>query len=421
MAVRPERIGTVDWYVDTIVRNKARYQRIEAATGVPWFWTGVTHGLEGAFDFNTHLHNGDSLSARTRQVPAGRPLTGTAPFSWETSAIDAITMKGYQTWKDWHKPSILAYAWERYNGFGYRNKGISSPYLWSMSYHYSRGKYTADGYYDPNAVSAQAGAMGILKRGVDRGLFSLVSQSGPPPAPASEIVKADAKPELKRTLYVGVAAGRDVLLLKMRLKSFGLFNGIPDERFDDAAAKSVQAAQRLHGLTADGAVGPMTWTKLWPSLSDAGWLKAWKRGDKIDVRAMAGDKCIFKVVSKEVPALTPFLKAMPNAKTVSFGGDAALAVLPNECPDLREAYDIGKSVVLAPSAATPAASGAGTAVTWHKLYRGPSDEWNVNSFNGGAIVTSLKTRVKADLVQFLETHTKAHMLVGASNDETPVR
>ena len=95
LTIRSERMATVDWYVNEVNKHKSRYQKIEKQTGVPWFWVGITHGLEGGFDFTRHLHNGDRLTARTVQVPAGRPKIGKAPFTWEFSASDAISMKAY--------------------------------------------------------------------------------------------------------------------------------------------------------------------------------------------------------------------------------------------------------------------------------------------------------------------------------------
>ena len=55
---------------------------------------------------------------------------------------------------------------EGYNGFGYRDHHptVPSPYLWSFSNHYTRGKYVADGRFSPTAVSQQCGAAVLLKR-----------------------------------------------------------------------------------------------------------------------------------------------------------------------------------------------------------------------------------------------------------------
>jgi microcystin-dependent protein len=52
---------------------------------------GIIHAMECSKfpECSQHLHNGDPLYRRTRLVPAGRPAKGTAPFSFEESAIDA--------------------------------------------------------------------------------------------------------------------------------------------------------------------------------------------------------------------------------------------------------------------------------------------------------------------------------------------
>jgi lysozyme family protein len=161
--IKPGSISTIDAIVKKINAGKARYQAMEAKTNVPWFFIGVLHYMEAGNDFSRHLHNGDPLTRRTVQEPAGRPTTGTAPFTWEASALDAIKYKGLDKIKSWDIANML-YLFEAYNGFGYRSKGINSPYLWSMSNQYIKGKYVADGKYDANAVSKQAGAAVIMYR-----------------------------------------------------------------------------------------------------------------------------------------------------------------------------------------------------------------------------------------------------------------
>src|SRR5258708_40241615 len=75
-----------------IIANRASYAAGEEATGVPWFMIGPIHAREADMDFKTHLHNSDSLKARTHHVPAGRPRRGNPPFHWDASAIDALTI-----------------------------------------------------------------------------------------------------------------------------------------------------------------------------------------------------------------------------------------------------------------------------------------------------------------------------------------
>ena len=62
----------------------------------------------------------------------------------------------------------MLFKMEQFNGFGYRVKGINSPYLWSFSNHYTKGKFTRDGFFDPNAVSKQIGAAVLLRRMSER-------------------------------------------------------------------------------------------------------------------------------------------------------------------------------------------------------------------------------------------------------------
>jgi lysozyme family protein len=167
--VRPQYQRNVDYYVQHIADKKATYADVVGALGVPWFFVGIIHGMESGFNFNTHLHNGDPLSARTVHVPAGRP-SGSPPFSWRDSAIDALVFQGLDKVKDWGIPRML-YVLETYNGFGYRFQGLVSPYLWSFSNLYTKGKYVADNKFDPEAVSQQCGAGLILKSGKDSGVF----------------------------------------------------------------------------------------------------------------------------------------------------------------------------------------------------------------------------------------------------------
>jgi len=170
--IRPARGKEVDAIVDRIVDHKRRYVDAGKPHGVPWHVVGVIHMLEGSGSFKTHLHNGDPLTARTVHVPAGRPKSGTPPFAWEESASDALVFDGLGTWKNWSLPGTL-FALERFNGFGYRPKKIHSPYLWSFSNQYAKGKFVADNVFSPTAVSQQCGAAVLLRRMVARRLAKI--------------------------------------------------------------------------------------------------------------------------------------------------------------------------------------------------------------------------------------------------------
>jgi len=157
------KANEVNAIVNRILQNKSRYELVANTTAVPWYFIALIHNMEVSGKFTGHLHNGDPLTARTVQVPANRPRLGTPPFTWEESALDALNYEGFVGVNGWSISAML-FRLEKYNGFGSRNKGINTPYLWSYSQHYTKGKYVADGVWDANAVSKQAGAAVILKQ-----------------------------------------------------------------------------------------------------------------------------------------------------------------------------------------------------------------------------------------------------------------
>lgn len=178
--IRPERIPVVEETITRLQANRLRYQTVGDALGVPWFFVSVIHNMEASLDFSRHLHNGDSLTNRTVNVPAGRPKNGNPPFTWEESANDALSMKGLGAQIDWSLSGTL-YQLERYNGWGYRlyHPHVLSPYLWSFSEHYISGKYVADGTWSDTALSKQCGGAVILRRMAEMGQIEFPDQPMP--------------------------------------------------------------------------------------------------------------------------------------------------------------------------------------------------------------------------------------------------
>jgi lysozyme family protein len=170
----------------SMLANRARYEEITAINGIPWEDIAVVHRMEcgGRFDipwediavvhrmecggrFDRHLHCGDPLTARTVRVPKGRPVKGEPPFTWKESALDALEKRAQN--KDWSIPRRL-WIWEAFNGWGYRTGAgrnttppRTSPYLTAGTNLYTKGKYTSDGVFDPEAVSQQIGVIALLK------------------------------------------------------------------------------------------------------------------------------------------------------------------------------------------------------------------------------------------------------------------
>jgi lysozyme family protein len=141
------------------VAAKNRYLYVAGQTGVPWFFIAVAHERESSQNWNGSLAQGDPWNKKSVHVPAGR-----GPFaSWEAAAIDALKacppFAARNT--DWSIGGLLTML-EQYNGLGYSIKGIPSPYIWSGTDQYTRGKYVADGKFDASAIDKQLGCAGLI-------------------------------------------------------------------------------------------------------------------------------------------------------------------------------------------------------------------------------------------------------------------
>lgn len=142
-----------------LVAAKQRYLTVSAKTGIPWPFIAVTHQRESSQNWSRSLAQGDPWNQVSVHVPKGR-----GPFtSWEEAAYDAlVNCAPYASRnKDWSIGGLLTLL-EQYNGLGYAAKGVPSPYIWSGTDQYVKGKYVADHVYDPNEVDKQLGCAGLI-------------------------------------------------------------------------------------------------------------------------------------------------------------------------------------------------------------------------------------------------------------------
>ncbi len=160
-AILPAKRAEAERVAKKIIANRARYDAVEKITGAPWWWTGPTHYREANLNFKGCLANGELIvgtGRRTRLVPAGR-----GPYAtFEESCVDAIKYEGLFGLKSW-TPAFACWASEKFNGFGYVKRGINSPYVWAGTSLQQRGKFVADGRFDPSALDTQLGVAAIMK------------------------------------------------------------------------------------------------------------------------------------------------------------------------------------------------------------------------------------------------------------------
>lgn len=171
-SVTPSLIHLIDGISHRLVDAKNRYQTVEAKTGVPWAVIAVIHERESSQSWLASLAQGDPWNQPSIHVPKNR-----GPFaSWEEAAMDALVIcpPHAANWHDWSIGGALTLL-EQYNGEGYASGPYdhatrhqyppqASPYIWASTDQYIKGKYIADGHFDPNAVDHQIGCAALLGR-----------------------------------------------------------------------------------------------------------------------------------------------------------------------------------------------------------------------------------------------------------------
>ncbi|WP_299153523.1 peptidoglycan-binding protein [uncultured Tateyamaria sp.] len=279
--LRDAWLDRIDGVVDLMTKpdRTIRYRRVEQMTGVPWWVVCIIHMLEASANFKLHLHNGDPLSAPTVRVPAGRPESWRVGMTWAESAADALIGAGRSLGSvtDWSVGSALEVL-ERYNGLGYRKRGRMSPYLWSGSEYFDKGKYVADGKFDPNAVSQQVGAACLLKRMIDRDLVTLSAQRKVISVAPAGVLGSTDMATLDLSPFPHAAKEIDfpgthnqhfgkgtVGMTARRIQEWCDLHGIStaiDDDFGEGTLKSVSRFQQRNALPVTGEVDRETWLLL---------------------------------------------------------------------------------------------------------------------------------------------------------------
>ena len=212
-----------------LVAAKERYQAVSLKTGITWPFIAVTHQRESSQNWSRSLAQGDLWNEVSTHVPAGR-----GPFrSWEEAAFDALVNCSPKASRntDWSIGGTLTLL-EQYNGLGYSKRGLPSPYIWSGTDQYVKGKYVADGVFDANAVDKQLGCAGLI------------------------LAMKDLDPTITFGLSVQVF---DAEWLQASLNKLGALPPLVVDGIAGAATRiAVRAFQKSHSLTVDGLAGSLT-------------------------------------------------------------------------------------------------------------------------------------------------------------------
>ena len=140
--------------------NEHDQGQVTAATGVPKIWWIASFERESSSNYTTSPAQGDPINRPSTHIPRGL-----GPYAnWFDAAIEAYRLdhfdkigKGNWTWE------MACYKGESFNGFGPRNHGRATGYLWSWSNQYNGGKYVRDGVWSSSAVDGQCGMIPLMK------------------------------------------------------------------------------------------------------------------------------------------------------------------------------------------------------------------------------------------------------------------
>ena len=254
LQIRPGDLDKARREATRLLQGKATYQQIQAVTNVPWPFIGLCHYRESNFKFDTYLGNGQSLDQVTTIVPKGRgPFTG--PNAFVDGAVDALRIQGLLGASDWSIPRML-FRLEGFNGFGYHNKGVNSPYLYGGSNLYGPpeargGKFVRDHVFDPNVVDVQLGTAVILKALLELDPTIVLNAAAPAGSAASQ-----PEDELAQTVLLvqqslnrlgaNPALVEDGLSGPRTMAAISRFqhdNGLPDTGLADAATLAALGRQ----------------------------------------------------------------------------------------------------------------------------------------------------------------------------------
>ncbi len=174
---------------------------------------------------------------------------------WEEAAVHALTMPGKAAiagdlgmTADTRDAAAIATFSEYYNGLGYHNRDTASPYVYSGTDNYDRGKYVSDGKYSSTHRDQQLGVMSMVDRigGADIDLEA-----------DTDGTRAWARVVSGAKVLERGATGKVVELLQQKLRAAG-FEAGDDGDFGPTVQGAVKKFQKARGLEVDGAVGPGT-------------------------------------------------------------------------------------------------------------------------------------------------------------------
>jgi lysozyme family protein len=158
-AAKPTRSSEAVTAAKGLLVHRLEFLAMQTQCSVPALWVMPVFMRENP-SFASYLGNGDPLDKPTIHVPKGR-----GPFpDWAAGAVDALTLDHIigTPPEAWTWP-WACWKWEGWNGFGPRNHGRPSGYLWAGTTIYAGGKYVSDGVWSRGTWDQQLGCVELAR------------------------------------------------------------------------------------------------------------------------------------------------------------------------------------------------------------------------------------------------------------------
>ena len=247
----------LDHVVDRLLGLKARYLDVAQQTGVPAAWLLAVDYRESDNNALTCFANGDPLSRATTHVPAGLgPFLG--PDAWQRGCVASLRHDHIdQVHQPWTMP-LACYEAEAWNGFGPRQHGKRTGYLWAGTDAYAGGGYPRDGHWDSNWHDNRFGAVPII---VELGRRDLALAIGATESSPSISAHSPPPPD----------SHTQTSALQQALDDLGFGPIAVDGSFGRQTRQALKAFQHANHLAPDGILGPLTTLALRGATGNTNW------------------------------------------------------------------------------------------------------------------------------------------------------
>lgn len=150
----------------SLIKDKGVYLQVEKLTSVPAAALMALAEREMTGNLHCYLGNGQRLTMRTTIVPLGRGPFPDTTEGFIAGCLDALHLDGLDQVAGqpggWSLERFC-YESEAWNGWGYRSRGIPSPYVFGATTVQRAGKFIRDHVFSATTMDPQLGTLALVE------------------------------------------------------------------------------------------------------------------------------------------------------------------------------------------------------------------------------------------------------------------